>query len=101
VQLTGLILLCVILSGLLTGWALQRFGIRSGAWFSLLAGMLARLGASLAFAWTAVRAAEQGGIWFWALAVAMGVLALAGLALLGLLTWGLLRYGIDALDAEE
>jgi hypothetical protein len=58
--------------------------------------MLARLVASLAFAWTAVGAAEHGGVWFWALAVALGVLALAGFALLGLLTWGLLKYGIDA-----
>jgi hypothetical protein len=63
--------------------------------------MLARLGASLVFAWTAVQAAERGGIWFGALAVAMGVLALAGFALLGLLTWGLLQYGIDAIDAED
>lgn len=94
-QLAGLILLCVIVSALLTGWALQRFGIRSGAWLSFLAGMLARLGASLVFAWTAVQSAERGGIWFGALAVAMGVLALAGFALLGFLSWGLLRYGMD------
>jgi hypothetical protein len=63
--------------------------------------MLARLGASLAFAWTAVRAAERGGVWFGALAAAMGVLALSGFALLGLLAWGLLKHGIDALDAED
>ena len=75
---------------------LQRFGIRWGAWFSFLAGMLARLVASLVFAWTAVRAAERGGIWFGALAVALGVLALLGFALLGFLTWGSLKYGIDA-----
>jgi hypothetical protein len=40
-QLAGLILLCLIVSGLLAGWVLQRFGIRGGAWFSFLAGMLA------------------------------------------------------------
>ena len=94
--LAGLILFCVIVSALLTGWVLQRIGNRWGAWFSFLGGMLARLVASLVFAWTAVRAAERGGVWFGALAVALSVLALGGFALLGFLTWGLLKYGIDA-----
>lgn len=96
-RLTYLILVCVLVSLWLTGRVLQRFGVRWGLWFSLLGGMLLRLVASLVFAWTAVGAAERGGVWFGALAVALGVLALAGFALLALLTWGWLKYR----NAEE
>jgi hypothetical protein len=96
VRLAGLILFCVFVSALLTGWVLKRFGNRWGAWFSFVGGMLGRLVASLVFAWTAVRAADWGGVWFGALEVALSFLALAGFALFGFLTWGLLKYGIDA-----
>jgi len=95
VQLTGLILLCVFLSAGLTGWALQRFGFRSGKWLSLLNGMVARLAAGVLLTLTAVRAVQRGGVWFAALAVAMGALALGLFTVVWLLAWGLLKYGTD------
>jgi len=44
---------------------------------------------------TAVRAVQRGGVWFGALAVAMGALALGLFTVVWLLAWGLLKYGTD------
>jgi hypothetical protein len=79
VHLAGLILLSVIVGGLVLGFVLQRLGVAWGATVSFFAGLLARLGAAVAFAWIAVQAVERGGAWFDALAALMGVLAIAGL----------------------
>jgi hypothetical protein len=96
VHLAGLILFCVIVGGLVLGLVLRRVGIAWGATVSFFAGLLARLGAAVAFAWIAVQAVERDGAWFDVLAVLMGVLAITGLALTGLLAWAWLR-----LDSED
>jgi hypothetical protein len=98
VRSAGLILFCVIVAALLAGWTLRRLGFAWGVWLSLVAGVLARVVTTVVFSVLAVRAAERGGIWFAALALASGVLALATLAFAGLLTWGVLKYGIDPED---
>jgi hypothetical protein len=52
-----------------------------GALISFFAGLLAKLAGGLVLAWTAVGAAERGGVWYGALAAALGVIALGMLAL--------------------
>ena len=55
--------------------------------------MLARMIAGVVFAWTAIRAAERGGIWFSALAVGLGLLAATDFVITALMTWGLIKFG--------
>jgi hypothetical protein len=98
VRLGALILLCVIVGALLVGSVLRRLDVAWGALISFFAGLLAKLAGGLVLVWTAVGAAERGGVWYGALAAALGVLALGMLALVGFLAWGVLKYGIDAED---
>jgi hypothetical protein len=93
VQLTELIVLCVVVAAFLLGCVFRRRESVWGARLPLFAGIVARLAASLVVAWIAVRAAERGGVWFTALAVALGVVAIGTFALAGLLVWGLIKYG--------
>jgi hypothetical protein len=98
VRLAALILLCVVVGALLVGSVLRRLGVAWGALISFSAGLLARLAGGLVLAGVAVRAAERGGVWYGALAAALGLLALGMLVLVGLLAWGVLKYGIDPED---
>lgn len=97
-RLAALTLLCVVVGALLVGSVLRRLGIGWGALISFSAGLLAQLAGGLVLARSAVAAAERGGIWYGALAAALGVLALGMLVLVGFLTWAVLRFGIDAED---
>jgi hypothetical protein len=90
----ALILLCVSVGGLLLGWVLRRLGVVWGALISFSAGLLVRSGAGLLLAWTAVLAAERGGIGFGVLAGALGLVALGVLVLEGIRVWAALKYGI-------
>jgi hypothetical protein len=91
VRLAGSILLGVIIAGWVIGSALRRFGVAWGATVSFFAVLLARLGAALVFASTAVHAARRGGVWFDLLALFMAVLAVFGLALTGVFACAWLR----------
>jgi len=95
VRLTVLILGCVSLGALLVGWVLRRFGVASGALISFFARLLLQLTAALVLAWTAIGAGERAGVWYGALAAALGTLALGTLVLVGFLVWGVLKYGLD------
>lgn len=90
-----LILLCVSAGGLLLGWVLRRLGVVWGALVSFSAGLLIRSGAGLVLAWTAVQAAQRGGIGLGALAAALGLLALGVLVLEGIRAWAALKYGLS------
>jgi hypothetical protein len=101
VRLAALILFCLVVGALLVGSVLRRLGVARSALISFVAGLLLRLGAGLVLAWTAFGAAERGGVWFGALAAALGVLAVGTLLLVGFLAWGLLKYGIDGLEGHS
>jgi hypothetical protein len=73
----------------------RRVGVLWGALVSFSAGLPIRSGAGLLLAWTAVQAAERGGIWFVVLAAALGLLALGVLALEGIRAWAALKYGLS------
>lgn len=88
-QGAGLVAFGVIVVLLTAGFLLRRFGVEWGSWLSLLGGMLARAIAGVVFAWTAVRASERGGVSFTALAVALGLLALADFAMIAAMTWAI------------
>jgi len=75
VRLSEVIPFLIIVGAILVGRTLDRRGIAWGGWLSLFAGILLRLWAGLIVAWSAVRAAELGGVWWGALA---GVWVLAG-----------------------
>jgi hypothetical protein len=93
VQQSALVLGGVIIVLLAAGFVLGRFGVEWGSWLSLLGGMLARVIAGVVFALTAMRAAERGGVWFSALALVLGLLALFDFAILAVMTWGLVKFG--------
>lgn len=99
-QHAGFVLAGLIIALLATGWLLRRFGVEWGAWFSLAGSMLARVIAGVVFALIALRAAERGGIWFGALAVVLGFLALFDFTVLAVMTWGLVRFGPNP-DKDE
>lgn len=94
VRMLALILLCVSTGGLLLGWVLRRLGVVWGALISFSAGLLIRSGAGLLLAWTAVQAAERGGIRFAVLSAALGLIALGVLVLEGIRAWAARKYGI-------
>ena len=94
-RLSEVIPFLIIVGAILVGRTLDRRGIAWGGWLSLFAGILLRLWAGLIVAWSAVRAAELGGVWWGALAGVLGAGGLVILAFAGLLVWGLLKYGID------
>jgi hypothetical protein len=96
VHLADLILLGSVAVVLVLGWILRRLGSIWGVRLPLFAGIPVRVAASLILAWEAVHAAERGGVWFTALAIAVGLVALGTLAFTVLLTRGLLRYDSDA-----
>ena len=83
----------VIVVLLVAGFSLGRFGVAWGSWLSLVGGMLARAIAGVVFAWTAFQAAERGGVWFSALAVVLGLLAVFDFAMIAALTWALVKSG--------
>jgi hypothetical protein len=56
---------------------------------------LMRVTAGLVLGWTALEAANHGGVWYSVLAALLGVLALAILAIEGLRVWGVLKYGTE------
>lgn len=92
-QRAGLVVGGMIVVLLVAGFLLRRFGIVWGSWLSLLGGMLARVIAGVVFALTAIRAAERGGVWYSALAVGLGLLAVFDFAMIAVMTWGLVKFG--------
>jgi hypothetical protein len=98
VRLAVLVLGCVSLGALLIGWVLGRLGVARGALISFLARLLLQLTAAVVLAWTAIGAAGLGGVWYGALAAALGTVALGTLVLVGFLAWGVLKYGLDGED---
>jgi hypothetical protein len=89
-----LILACVGVGALLLGWVLRRVGVGWGRVISFSGGSLVRATAGFVLAWTAVAAADRDGVWFWFLAVVLGLVALATLALEGFRAWGALKFGV-------
>lgn len=94
-QQAGLVLGGLVIVLLVAGLLLGRFGVESGSCLTLLGGMLARLIAGLVLALTALRAAERGGVWFSALALVLGLLAVFDFAMLAVMTWGLVKFGTN------
>ena len=94
VRVFAVVLLWVGVGGLLLGWVLRRLGVIWGALVSFSAGFLIRSGAGVLLAWTAVQAAERGGVGFGVLAAALGLLALGVLVLEGTRVWAALNYGL-------
>jgi hypothetical protein len=93
VQQARLVAAGVIVVLLVVGFLLRRVVVGWGSWLSVAGGMLARLIVGVVFAWTAVRAAERGGVWFSVLAVILGLLAVAVFAMIAVMTWGLVKFG--------
>ena len=97
-RLAGLILFLLTVGAWLVGSVLGRFGVAWGASISFVAGLVLRVAGGLVLARIAVGAAEHGGVWYVALAAALGVVALMTLVLAGIFAWAALKYGIDAED---
>jgi hypothetical protein len=97
-QIAALVLIGVVAAALVLGSILRRLGSTWGVRLPLYAGIVARVGAGLILAWSAVRAAALGGFWFVALAVGLGVLALGTLTLAGVLTWAVIKHGSELED---
>jgi hypothetical protein len=93
VQQAGLVAAGLIIVLLVAGFLLSRSGVEWGPWLSVLGGMLARASVGVVFAWTAIRAAERGGLWFSAVAVVVALLAVASFAMIALMTWALVKLG--------
>ena len=100
-QQAGLVAGGSIIVLLAAGFLLRRIGVAWGWWLSLVGGMLARAIAGVVFAWTALRAAERGGVWFWALAVGLALLAVADVAMIAVMTWGLVKFGPNPDSAAQ
>jgi hypothetical protein len=93
VEQLGLAAAGLIVVLLVVGFLLRRFGAEWGSWLSLSGAMLARVGAGVVFAWSAMRAAERGGVWFSALAVGLALVAVADFVMIAVMTWALLKFG--------